>query len=109
MSSEALGIKGVNVMTFERASKAITTLDNAVRYISSQRTKIGSYQNALEYAIENLTVTGTNLTSSDSRIRDTDMAKTMMEFVKFQIINQSGTSMLSQANQTARTVLNLLQ
>ena len=109
MSSEALGIKGVNVMTFERSSKAITTLDNALRQISSQRAKIGSYQNSLESAIENLTVTSTNLTSSDSRIRDADMARTMMEFVKFQILNQSGTSMLAQANQMTQSVLSLMQ
>ena len=57
------------------------------------------YQNSLEYTIENLQTTATNLTAAESRIRDADMAKTMMEFVKLQILNQSGTSMLAQANQ----------
>ncbi|MBR0279686.1 MAG: flagellin, partial [Synergistaceae bacterium] len=66
------------------------------------------YQNALDYTSENLTTTMTNLTAAESRIRDADMAQTMMEFVKLQILNQSGTSMLAQANQLPQSVLSLL-
>ena len=109
MSSAGLRISGVNVMTSERASKAITTIDRAIKNISAQRAKIGSYENALESTMENLTVTSANLTSSESRIRDADISRSMMDLVKFQIIHQSSTSMLAQANQTPQSVLNLLQ
>ncbi|MBR1437380.1 MAG: hypothetical protein IJ587_02465 [Synergistaceae bacterium] len=80
----------------------------AINRISSQRAKIGSYINGLEHTMNNLTTTSANLNSAESRIRDADMAKTMMEFVKLQILNQSGTSMLSQANQLPQSVLSLL-
>ncbi|MBR0045233.1 MAG: flagellin, partial [Synergistaceae bacterium] len=76
---------------------------------SRQRAKIGAYQNALEWTSENLSTTSTTLTAAESRIRDADMAKEMMEFVKLQILNQSGTSMLAQANQLPQQVLSLLQ
>ncbi|MBQ7733318.1 MAG: flagellin, partial [Synergistaceae bacterium] len=109
MSARALGLDSVNVTSHERASKSITILDRAIRQLSSQRSKIGAYQNALEHTIENLTVTNTNLTAAESRIRDADMSKSMLELVKFQIINQTSTSMLAQANQTPQSVLNLLQ
>ncbi|MBQ7593595.1 MAG: flagellin [Synergistaceae bacterium] len=109
MSSGALGVNAINVSTRESASKAIGIIDAAINTVSSQRAKIGAYQNALEYTSENLTTTMTNLTAAESRIRDTDMAATMMEFVKLQILNQSGTSMLAQANQLPQSVLSLLQ
>ena len=109
MSSGALGVNAINVSTRESASKAIGIIDAAINTVSSQRAKIGAYQNALEYTSENLTTTMTNLTAAESRIRDADMAATMMEFVKLQILNQSGTSMLAQANQLPQSVLSLLQ
>ena len=109
MSADALGITSVNVSTQERAEQAISMLDRAITRVLSQRAKIGAYQNSLEYTIEDLQTTATNLTAAESRIRDADMAKTMMEFVKLQILNQSGTSMLAQANQLPQQVLSLLQ
>ena len=108
-SSNALGISAVNVLTRETASHAISTIDNAINKISSQRAKIGAYENALEHTMTNLTTTSLNLTNAESRIRDADMSKSMMELVKLQILNQSGTSMLSQANQLPQSVLSLLQ
>ena len=108
-SGDAIGISNVNVLTRETASRAIGVIDNAISKISAQRAKIGAYQNALEHTIENLMASNTNLISSVSRIRDADIAKTMMELVKLQILNQSGTSMLAQANQMPQSVLNLLQ
>lgn len=108
-SSNALGISGVNVLTRENSSRAINILDRAINRISLQRAQIGSYENALEHTMETLTTSSANLTSAESRIRDADMSATMMEFVKLQILNQSGTSMLSQANQLPQSVLNLLQ
>jgi flagellin len=74
-----------------------------------QRAKIGAYQNRLEHTITNLTLAGENLTAAESRIRDTDMAKEMMNFTKFQIMLQAGTSMLAQANQLPQNVLSLLR
>lgn len=105
----ALGITGVNVLTRETASRAISVIDKAVNKISSQRAKIGTYTNSLENTMNNLTLTSANLTETDSRIRDADMSKAMMRFVKYQILNQSGTSMLAQANQTPQSVLSLMQ
>ena len=109
MSAGALGVTNINVATRTTATKAIGQIDNAINKVSTQRAKIGAYQNALEYTSENLTTTMTNLTAAESRIRDADMAQTMMEFVKLQILNQSGTSMLAQANQLPQSVLSLLQ
>ena len=109
MSADALGISGVNVTTRASAMKAVGDLDSAITQVSRQRAKIGAYQNALEWTSENLSTTATNLTAAESRIRDADMAKEMMEFVKLQILNQSGTSMLAQANQLPQQVLSLLQ
>ena len=109
MSAGSLGVSRVNVSTREAAARAIGQLDEAITRVSAQRAKIGAYQNSLEYTIENLTTTATNLTAAESRIRDADMAQTMMEFVKLQILNQSGTSMLAQANQLPQQVLSLLQ
>ena len=108
-SSKALGITGVNVLTRETASRSISTIDRAINKISSQRAKIGAYTNSLEHTMSNLATTSTNLTETDSRIRDADMSQAMMNFVKLQILNQSGTSMLAQANQTPQSVLSLMQ
>ncbi len=108
-SSEALGISKVNVLTRETASRSIGLIDSAINKISSQRAKIGAYENALEHTMQNLTVTSLNLTAAESRIRDADMSKEMMELVKLQILNQSCTSMLAQANQLPNSVLSLLQ
>ena len=83
-------------------------LSTFLTIIQSQRAKIGSYINGLEHTMTNLTTTSASLTEAESRIRDADMALTMMDFVRLQILNQSGTSMLSQANQMPRSVLSLL-
>lgn len=109
MSSQSLGISGVNATTRESAARSVGIIDRAISRVSSQRAKIGSYENALEHTMENLTTTSTNLTSAESRIRDADMSKVMMEFVKLQILNQSGTSMLAQANQLPQSVLSIMQ
>ncbi|MBQ7152027.1 MAG: flagellin [Synergistaceae bacterium] len=109
MSAGALGVTNINVSTRTSASKSIGQIDAAINKVSTQRAKIGAYQNALEYTSDNLTTTMTNLTAAESRIRDADMAQTMMEFVKLQILNQSGTSMLAQANQLPQSVMSLLQ
>ncbi|MBR1672008.1 MAG: flagellin, partial [Fretibacterium sp.] len=74
-----------------------------------QRSKLGAYQNRLEHTINNLNTASENLTSAESRIRDTDMAKEMMNFSKLQIMLQAGNSMLAQANQLPQNVLSLVR
>lgn len=108
-SSHALGVSSINVMTRETASRAISTIDSAISRLGSQRAKIGAYENALKHTMENLTTTSANLTNAESRIRDADMSLMMMKFVKYQILNQSGTSMLAQANQLPQSVMSLIQ
>ena len=77
--------------------------------VSTQRVKLGVYQNRLEHTINNLNTAAENLTSAESRIRDTDMAKEIMNFTKLQIMLQAGTSMLAQANQLPQSVLTLIR
>ena len=109
MRAHALGLDSVNVMTREAASRSITIVDNAIDKVSRQRAKLGAYQNRLEHTINNLTTEDENLTAAESRIRDTDMAKEMMDFSKLQIMLQAGNSMLSQANQLPQNVLSLIR
>ncbi|MDR1733178.1 MAG: flagellin [Synergistaceae bacterium] len=109
MSADALGVTGIIVTDRESASRAITKLDSAINKVSLQRAKIGAYQNALEHTVSNLTTTATNLTDAESRIRDVDMSEEMMNFTRLQILMQSGTAMLAQANQLPQSVLSLLQ
>ncbi len=109
MRSQALGLDKINVMTRARASASISLIDIAINKVSTQRTRIGAYQNELEYNANSLTETSLHMQESESRIKDADMATEMIEFVKLQILNQTGTSMLSQANQNSQSILNILQ
>ena len=93
----------------ERATSAITVIDNAIKLVSEERSRLGAYQNRLEYTTNNLNTTSENLDAAESRIRDTDMAKEMMSYTKFNILNQAAQSMLAQANQSPQQVLQLLQ
>ena len=109
MRSHALGLDGVNVMSHDRAARSITIIDNAIDKVNTQRANLGAYQNRLEYTASNLTTASENLTSAESRIRDTDMAKEMMNFTKLNIMLQAGNSMLAQANQQPQNVLSLIR
>ncbi|WP_274372638.1 flagellin N-terminal helical domain-containing protein [Aminithiophilus ramosus] len=109
MSSYALGVDNILVTDRENAARSITVLDKAIDKVSTQRAKLGAYQNRLEHTISNLTTASTNLTSAESRIRDVDMAKEMMNFTKLNILMQAGNSMLGQANQLPQNVLSLLR
>ena len=91
------------------AISAVTTLDSALKDVSTVRAKLGAFQNRFEHTINNLNVAVENLSASESRIRDTDMASEMVEFTKNQILSQAGTAMLAQANQAPQSVLKLLQ
>ncbi|GHV26700.1 flagellin [Synergistales bacterium] len=109
LGSEALGLRGIAVTDRESAARAVTAIDGAIGRVSSQRAMLGAYQNRLEHAINNLTAAGQNTTQAESRIRDADMAKEMMEFTKLNILSQAGTSMLAQANQLPQNILSLLR
>jgi flagellin len=95
--------------TVTAGSAAIATLDTAIGKVSEQRAKFGAAQNRLEHTINNLSVTAENLSASESRIRDTDMAEEMTKFTRSQVLSQAGTSMLAQANQGPQQVLSLLK
>jgi len=99
----------VNLTSQVSASAAITTIDTAIRKVSSERAMLGAMQNRLEHTINNLNTTSENLTASEARVRDVDMAKEMMEFTKNSILQQAATAMLAQANQQPQGVLQLLQ
>ncbi|WP_148615835.1 flagellin [Nocardioides rubriscoriae] len=91
------------------ARNAITTIDNQIKTISSARASLGAVQNRFEHTINNLNVAVENLSASESRIRDTDMAQEMMSFTRSQILSQAGTAMLAQANSAPQSVLSLLR
>ncbi|KYG32123.1 flagellin [Alkalihalobacillus trypoxylicola] len=109
MDVVTLGIEGTNVLTNSDANQAIFSIDQAINKLSDARAKLGAVQNRLEHTINNLQVTHENLTASESRIRDADMALEMTVFTRNNILNQSATAMLAQANQLPQGVLQLLQ
>jgi flagellin len=116
MTATALGLRGaqgsdeqISIASPESANSSIGTIDEALKQVSKQRADLGGYQNRLEYAIRGLDIGAENLQASESRIRDTDMAEQMVEFTKNQILSQSGTAMLAQANAQSQTVLSLLR
>lgn len=109
LDDEAVVAAGLNVSSQSAANTAITTIDNAIKTVSSERGKLGAYQNRLEHTINNLSTSSENLSAAESRVRDVDMAKEMMEFTKNNILNQASTAMLAQANQQPQGVLQLLQ
>ena len=111
MNSDFLGIKGLKVSgkTYLQATGSIDTISDAISKVSSQRSSLGAVQNRLEHTINNLDNVVENTTSAESRIRDTDMAKEMVNYSKNNILAQAGQSMLAQANQSNQGVLSLLQ
>ncbi|UGB30443.1 flagellin N-terminal helical domain-containing protein [Metabacillus sp. B2-18] len=102
-------VLGVNVSTANAAQQAITAFDKAISLVSAERSKLGAFQNRLEHTVTNLQTANENLTSAESRIRDTDMAKSMTEYTKNNILNQAGQAMLAQANQLPQGILQLLK
>ena len=100
---------GIDVSSQEAASDAITTIQAAIEKVSTERARLGAYQNRLEHTINNLGASAENLTAAESRIRDVDMAKEMMEFTKNSILQQAAQAMLAQANQMPQGVLQLLR
>jgi flagellin len=110
MTASALGVSGLaaKMETVSGANSAITAIAKAVNSVSYFRAQLGAKQNRLEHTINNLKVTNENVTSAESRIRDTDMAKEISAYTKNNILNQAAQSMLAQANQSPQSVLQLL-
>jgi flagellin len=104
-----LGLGSLDMSTKAGAQTAITSLDTAIKAVSTSRAGLGALQNRFEHTINSLNVAAENLSASESRIRDTDMAQEMVSFTRAQILSQAGTSMLSQANQAPQSVLSLLR
>jgi len=119
MTSQGLGLKNpigpahgasfISISTPAKANRAIGAIDQALMKVSKQRADLGAYQNRLEYAAKGLMTGYENVQAAESRIRDTDMAEQMVDFVKNQILVQAGTAMLAQANTTPQSVLTLLR
>ncbi|MDT9720509.1 flagellin [Paenibacillus sp. ClWae2A] len=109
MGTSALGVKGLQVSTQSQATVAIKVIDVATQKVSSERSKLGAIQNRLEHTINNLGTASENLTAAESRIRDVDMAKEMMQQTKNNILAQASQAMLAQANQQPQGVLQLLR
>jgi flagellin len=115
MTSLGLGIRDagsgvfISLETSEEANSSIGTLDEAIKRINKQRADLGAYQNRLETAVAGIDINAENLQASESRIRDTNMANQMVSYVRDQILIQSGTALLAQANQKTLSVLQILQ
>ncbi len=109
MRSRELGLGGIEVDTAENAQEAIGRLDEAVSRISAQRAELGANQNRLEHTIASTDNTAENLQAAESRIRDVDMAKEMMNLTKLNVLQQASQAMLSQANQAPQQVLSILR
>ena len=114
MTSKGLGIRQmdesfVTLETPDDANRTIGVCDAALKIINKQRADLGAYQNRMEHAVRGLDVGAENMQASESRIRDTNMANQMVDYVRDQILNQAGTAMLAQANQRSTSVLSLLQ
>ena len=108
MSAAALGLNSVNLTTRQGANETIGILDQAIHMVSQQRSRLGAYQNELEYNANSLTQTHLHMSEAESRLKDADMATEYMEFVKLQILNNTGNSMLTQANQSAQSLMSIL-
>lgn len=102
-------ISGAKVNDSETAGKTISIVQNAINIVSKQRSALGALQNRLEHTVANLDTVSENTSAAESRIRDTDMAKEMVNYSKNNILAQAGQSMLAQANQSTQGVLSLLQ
>ena len=116
MTAQSLGLKGaqgtedvVSIADPEAANATLGVIDSALQTVSKQRADLGAYQNRFEMAAKGINIAAENTQAAESRIRDTDMASQMVEFTKNQILTQSGTAMLAQANSQSSNVLGLLR
>ncbi|URM33456.1 flagellin [Cytobacillus firmus] len=107
-NSTGAKVVALDIRNHEKATAAISVIDSAINQVSAERSKLGAFQNRLEHTISNLGNSSENLQAAESRVRDVDMAKEMMEFTKNNILSQASQAMLAQANQRPQSVLQLL-
>jgi len=108
MTAQALGLQGTSISTPDRANQAIGMVDAAMKLVSKQRADLGAYQNRFEMAAKGVAIAAENMQAAESLIRDVDMASEIVQFMKNQILVQTGTAMLAQANLKPQSVLQLL-
>ncbi len=108
MTAQALGLQGTSISTPDKANQAIGTVDAAMKLVSKQRADLGAYQNRFEMAAKGVSIAAENMQAAESLIRDVDMASEIVQFMKNQILVQTGTAMLAQANLEPQSVLQLL-
>lgn len=106
---KTLGLSKVDCSTFENATEFLNHITDSIKYVSEARSRLGAYQNRLEYTIGTLDISEENMTAAYSRIMDADMAEEMTEYSKNQVLVQAGTNMVAQANERPSSVLQLLQ
>ncbi|WEG16560.1 flagellin [Alkalihalophilus pseudofirmus] len=109
LGEDATDISGLDITDFANSQTAIDTISDAIASVSKSRSAMGALQNRLEHTIKNVENASENLQAAESRIRDVDMAKEMMEFTRTNILNQASQAMLAQANQQPQAVLQLLR
>ena len=109
MTASDLGVDALDVSDADAASTSVDAIDDAIALVSTERSKLGAVQNRFEHTISNLGVAVENLSASESRIRDTDMAAEMAQLTRHQVLTQAGTAMLAQANSSSQSVLSLLR
>ena len=109
MSISSLGVHDLTVQTSTDAQASINAVDRALEQVSKERSKFGAYQNRLEHTINNMNTSSENLTAAESRIRDVDIAKEVMNQTKNSILSQAAQAMLAQSNQMPQGVLQLLR
>ncbi len=108
MTAQALGMQATSISTPDKANQAIGTVDAAMKLVSKQRADLGAYQNRFEMAAKGVAIAAENMQAAESLIRDVDMASEIVQFMKNQILVQTGTAMLAQANLKPQSVLQLL-
>ena len=109
VSLKNAGIEDVDVSTADGAKEALDSINNAIKYVSKVRGRLGAFQNRLESSMNSLDITTENVTAAYSRIMDVDMAEEMTNYATYQVLTQAGTSMLAQANERPAQILQLLQ
>ena len=108
ISAQSLGISGINIVDQTLAGESIRTIDVALNRLNAERANLGAVQNRLESTIQSLQIASENLTSSESQIRDLDFSQEIVNFTSLQVLTQSATSFLAQANALSNTVLTLI-
>ena len=109
MSTKGLALESVDISTLTKANDSVAMIDNAIEAVADIRAGFGASQNHLEHTYQNLSVTSENMTSAESRIRDTDMADEITSFTRDNIMYQAGNSMCAQANSLPEMAMNLLR